>query len=83
MQRFITDERTGIRYELIGDYYYSCLTVEKSPPHSKYGRLRQRYLREHKRMMRWVGLMNNIRAYVDEIILNDSVYSDKSEFTSI
>lgn len=32
MQRFITDERTGIRYELIGDYYYPCLTVEKSPP---------------------------------------------------
>lgn len=26
-------------------------------------------------MMRWVGLMNNIRACVDEIILNDIVYS--------
>ena len=38
MQRFITDERTGIRYELIGDYYYPCLTVEESPPLSKYGR---------------------------------------------
>ena len=32
MQRFITDERTGIRYELIGDYYYPCLIVEESPP---------------------------------------------------
>ena len=47
MQRFITDERTGIRYELIGDYYYPCLTVEESPTLSKYGRLRERYLREH------------------------------------
>ena len=123
MQRFITDERTGIRYELIGDYYYPCLTVEKSPTLSKYGRLRQRYLREHKRvlyfnlltsgklyehlaendtsarnmaeylikemakkqrvteelkatdMMRWIGLMNNIRSCVDEIVLNDIVYS--------
>ncbi len=28
MQRFITDERTGIQYELIGDYYYPCLTIE-------------------------------------------------------
>ena len=26
-------------------------------------------------MMRWVGLMNNIRACVDEIVLNDIVYS--------
>ncbi|MFR4722783.1 MAG: TnpV protein [Holdemanella porci] len=36
------------RYELVGDYYYPCLTVEKSPPLPKYGRLRQRYLREHE-----------------------------------
>lgn len=123
MQRFITDERTGIRYELIGDCYYPCLTVEESPPLSKYGRLRQRYLREHKRVlyfnlmtsgrlyehlaeidtsardmaeylmkemarkqgvteelkatdtMRWVGMMNNIRACADEIVLNEIVYS--------
>ena len=123
MQRFITDERTGIRYELIGDYYYPCLTVKESSPLSKYERLRKRYLREHKRvlyytlltsgklyehladidtsacnmaeylikemarkqgvteqlkaedMMRWVGLMNNIRACADEIVLNDIVYS--------
>ena len=28
-----------------------------------------------KDMMRWVGLMNNIRACADEIVLNDIVYS--------
>ncbi|WP_084764131.1 TnpV protein [Clostridium massiliamazoniense] len=123
MQRFITDERTGIRYELIGDYYYPCLSVEEKPTLSKYWRLRERYLREHREilyfnlltsgklyehlveidtsacnmaeflikdmaikqdvteklkaegMMRWVGLMNNIRACADEIVLNDIVYS--------
>ena len=26
-------------------------------------------------MMRWIGLMNNIRACDDEIVLNDIVYS--------
>ena len=26
-------------------------------------------------MMKWVGLMNNIRSCVDEIVLNDVVYS--------
>ena len=26
-------------------------------------------------MMRWVGMMNNIRACADEIVLNDIVYS--------
>ena len=123
MQRFITDERNGIRYELIGDYYYPCLKIEEPPMLSKYGRLRERYLREHKEilyfnlftsgklyehlveidtsacnmaeflikemavkqgvteklkaadMLKWVGLMNNIRACADEIVLNDIVYS--------
>ena len=51
MQRFITDERTGIRYELIGDYYYPCLTAEEKPLLSKYGRMRERYLKEHKRVL--------------------------------
>lgn len=26
-------------------------------------------------MMRWIGLMNNVRACADEIVLNDIVYS--------
>ena len=123
MQRFITDERTGIQYELIGDYYYPCLMMEEPPTLSKYGRMRERYLREHRKafyfillasgklyehlvdidtsacdmaehlrremaarqgvteklksedMMGWIGLMNNIQACVDEIVLNDIVYS--------
>ena len=123
MQRFITDERTGIQYELIGDYYYPCLTIEEPPALTKYGRMKERYLREHRKvlycnlltsgklyehlaeidtsacnmaeylikemarkqgvteelkgkdMMRWIGLMNNIRACADEIVLNDIVYS--------
>ena len=51
MQRFITDERTGIRYELVGDYYYPCLTIENEEPPTliKYGRTREKYLREHKK----------------------------------
>lgn len=99
------------------------MTIEETPTLSKYGRMRERYLREHKKvlyfnlltsgklnehlvdidtsacnmaeylikemakkqgiteklkaedMMRWVGLMNNIRFCVDEIVLNDIVYS--------
>ena len=99
------------------------MTIEQPPVLTKYGRMRERYLREHKKalyfnlltsgklyehladidtfacnmaeylikgmakkqgvteqlkaedMMRWVGLMNNIRACADEIVLNDIVYS--------
>ena len=96
---------------------------EEPPALTKYGRMRERYLRAHKKvlyfnlltsgklyehlteidtsacnmaeylikgmarkqgvteqlkaedMMKWVGLMNNIRACADEIVLNDIVYS--------
>ena len=96
---------------------------EEPPALTKYGRMRERYLREYKKvlyynlltsgklyehlaeidtsacnmaeylikemarkqgvteqlkaedMMKWVGLMNNIRACADEIVLNDIVYS--------
>lgn len=96
---------------------------EEPPTLTKYGRMRERYLREHRKilyinlltsgklyehladidtsacdmaeylikemarkqgvteelkatdMMRWLGLMNNIRTCADEIVLNDIVYS--------
>lgn len=97
--------------------------IEEPPTLSKYGRMRERYLKEHRKilyfnlltsgklnehlveidtsacamaeylikemakrqgvteqlkatdMMKWVGMMNNIRVCVDEIVLNDIVYS--------
>ena len=78
MQRFITDERTGIRYELIGDYYYPCLTVEESPPLSKYGRLRQRYLREHKRVL-YFNLLTSGKLY-EHLAEIDTSARDMAEY---
>lgn len=123
MERFITDERTGINYELIGDYYLPCLKAPYSPPIGRYGKLRHRYLKQNRRvlysqlltsgklgthlaeidssandmmerlvkqmakelgvteqlkandMMKWVDLMNNIRASAEEIVFNDLIYA--------
>ena len=27
MEKYIYNEQTGLHYELVGDYYYSCLTL--------------------------------------------------------
>ena len=64
MQRFITDERIGIQYELIGDYYYPCFTIENEelPTLTKYGRMRERYLREHKRIL-YFNLLTSEKLY--------------------
>ena len=45
------DERTGIEYHLDGDYYIPNLAIPKQEKITlnKYGRMRLRYLKEHKK----------------------------------
>ena len=49
MKKFITDERTGLRYKLVGDYY--LIAGEDEPegrPIGVWGRRHLRYIRKHK-----------------------------------
>ena len=49
MEKFITDERTGLRYELVGDYY--LIAGEDEPegrPIGIWGQRKLRYIRKHK-----------------------------------
>ena len=49
MKSTFTDSRTGIRYELQGDYYLPCLKLPESDdrPIGIWGHRRRRYLKEH------------------------------------
>lgn len=52
MEKFITDERTGLIYELVGDYY--LVTGDDEPglePIGIYGQRHRRYLRQNKRCL--------------------------------
>ena len=44
------DEKTGIEYRLVGDYYIPNLILpnRKNVTLGKYGRMRAKYLKEHK-----------------------------------
>ena len=49
MEKFITDERTGLQYELVGDYY--LIAGEDEPegrPIGIWGQRHLRYIRQHK-----------------------------------
>ena len=51
MEKYITDERTGLRYELIGDIYYLAgkdQPEEKCEPIGIWGQRHLRYIRSHK-----------------------------------
>ena len=54
LPKHITDERTGLEYELVGDYY--LLAGDDEPEEQrhigKWGMLRDEYLRNHKRAIR-------------------------------
>ena len=52
MEKYITDERTGLRYELIGDIYYIAgddEPEEEYEPIGIWGQRHLRYIREHRR----------------------------------
>ena len=118
-----------LTYTRCGDYYIPDLKLSEQPeaPIGKYGRMRQRYLKEHRpglysslilseklyphlleidkaaneRMdtlmpqlmeaagvdealkvadqMRWVGLMNTLKAQAEETILSELIFSEGGE----
>lgn len=118
-----------LTYTRVGDYYIPNLKLAEQPdkPIGKYGRMRQRYLKEHRpalysslllteklyphlleideaaneRMdilmpqlmktagvteelkatdpLKWVGLINALKAQAEEIIISELIYSEEQE----
>ena len=58
MEKYITDERTGLKYELVGDYY--LIAGDDEPEHEPigiWGQRHGRFLQEHKHCTYSVMLM--------------------------
>ena len=53
MEKYITDERTGLKYELVGDYYLVAGDdePEEDQPIGVWGQRHLRYLKEHHRVL--------------------------------
>ncbi len=54
MEKYITDERTGLRYELVGDYYLIAgddEPEEEQKPIGIWGQRHLRYLKKHHRVL--------------------------------
>ncbi len=71
MEKFITDERTGLRYELVGDYY--LIAGDDKPeckPIGVWGQRHLRYLKEHRRVLYanllTTGKLNSYLADIDQ-----------------
>ena len=52
MEKRIYDKKTGIRYELQGDYYLPCLTLPEQPKVEIgiWGKRHLRYIKQHQKI---------------------------------
>ena len=54
MEKYITDERTGLKYELVGDYYIIAgddEPEEEQKPIGIWGQRHLRYLKNHRKVL--------------------------------
>ena len=72
MEKYITDERTGLKYELVGDYYLIAgddEPEEEQKPISIWGQRHLRYLKNHRKVfyvnLLTSGKLNNYLADID------------------
>lgn len=73
MEKYITDERTELRYELVGDYYLIAgddESEQEQEPIGIWGQRHLRYLKEHRRVryanLLTTGKLNNYLADFNE-----------------
>ena len=70
MDKYITDERTGLKYELVGDYYLIAGDdePEENQPIGVWGQRHLRYLKEHRRV-RYANLLTSgeLNSYLADI----------------
>lgn len=70
MQKHIVDEKTGIHYTLVGDYYIPNLSLPdgEDKPIGIWGQRHRRYLKEHHRV-RYMNLLTSgkLNSYLADI----------------
>ena len=72
MDKYITDERTGLKYELVGDYYLIAGEdePEEDQPIGVWGQRHLRYLKKHRRVryanLLTSGKLNSYLANIDQ-----------------
>ena len=76
MEKFITDERTGLKYELVGDYYLVAGdNWSEKRPIGIWGQRHLRYLKQHRKTVytelltsgRLIGYLANLNEEAEEM----------------
>ena len=68
LEKYIVDEKTGLKYELVGDYYYPCLKAPEAPKVGRFGMMYHDYLRTYRRVT-YSGLMlsGKLKEHIEDV----------------
>ena len=68
MEKIIHDEKNGLDYKLVGDYYIPCLKAPEAPKVGRFGMMYHDYLRNHKKVT-YSGLMlsGKLKEHIEDI----------------
>lgn len=68
MEKYIYNEQTGLHYELVGDYYYPCLTIPEPPCIGIWGMRRLQYLKEQNKVLYQTLLITDkLKVHLEEV----------------
>ena len=68
LEKYIIDEKTGLKYELVGDYYYPCLAAPEALKVGRFGIIYHDYMRTHKKVT-YSGLMlsSKLKEHIEDV----------------
>ena len=68
IKKHIYDEKSGLHYKLVGDYYLPCLEAPKAPQIGVWGCRRRSYLQEHNKALYTAMLISGeLEAHLEAI----------------
>ncbi len=67
MENYITDEKTGLEYKLVGDYYLPMIKAPETPEIGVWGQKYLRYLKENR------------KAYYTALLLSGKLFYQAAE----
>ena len=68
MEKYIYDEKSGLHYKLVSDYYLPCLEAPEAPQIGVWGERRRRYLRGHEKATYTAMLLSGtLNAHLEEV----------------
>ncbi len=67
MEKYIYDEKSGLHYKLVSDYYLPCLEAPEAPQIGIWGERRRRYLQEQEKATYTAMLLSEtLNAHLEE-----------------